>query len=548
MNTVKLTQSKTNLTLKAEINGEQVSEFSDLSTILQASFLNISEQIISHLDAEIYDEYQITFSGFLFQYEVISSYAKKSQYCKNIIFDNEGSFYSEKEMVQIFSSICNNYNLTIKPKKDQIAVYSEINLPIFNDNIIEASATQADVCIYENLENISYVDGKTILLLGETLEILKTNGKRIIQLQQSILPQFFEFYNSYCNSINYISECRNALTFVRLSSKEEKQINSILNNTSDYYINGIPAAIDDTDSVTFEFESYPKDMYYISCDNPNILNVTSNKIVPLASGKTCIHVKDKSNSVVYTQELEIISHQYVSEIRVIPRFSELRINERGKIDTIVIPQSAEDAKDIMFESSDENILTIDNSGNVLALNLGTVTITVSCKKTKSAINITIIPNLEKIYFSEETINLKIGHSTVVECNTIPATASTNGFIWQIDNNSIASINYSPDGKKCKITAATQKEGKGNLRCYDPKTGFSAVCPVNVYARIKLNLIQKLLFLISVIGFFCAPILLIPIIIDIIFLIVTKENHLKKVYIINIILSIILAIAGTILFS
>ena len=548
MNTVKLIQSTANKTIKAEINGENVSDFSDLTTILQAPFLKVAERIIPQLDAEVYDEYQIVFSGYFFQYKVLCSYAEKSPYCKNVIYDKTDSFYTEKEAEQILDLICKNHSLTVKTKDKLISVYSAISLSTFEKPIIETSLAEAEICIFENAEQIAYAEDKTVLLLGETIEFLTINRKRVIQLPQSLLTAFFEFYSSYNYHISFVAECKNAFSFVKLGTKEEKQINSVLNNTMDYYITEIPAVIDDTDCVNFEFESYPKDKYHISCDNPDILNVTDNKIEPLVSGKAGILIKDESNNIVYSQEIAVISHKYVTEIRIIPGFSELKINERSKIDVIVLPQSAEDAKEISYLSSDENILTIDNEGNVLALNPGTATITVSGKKTKNSLDVTVVPNLEGIYFSDDKISLKTGHTIIIECNTVPADASTNGFVWQFDNNSIASVSYTTDGRKCKIVAATQREGKGNLRCYDPKTGYSAVCPIEVYAKVKLNILEKLLYFISVIGFFCVPILLVPIAIDILLLLKSKEQKKKKVYIANIILSVILAIAGIIMFS
>lgn len=547
MNIVKLTQSKTSPTIKAEINGENVSNFSDLTTTLQAPFLDAADKIIAQLDVEIYDEYQIVFSGYFFQYKALSDYAEKSPYCKNVIYDEAVSFYTENETEQVFSTMCNNHNLSVKPIVKYVSVYSTISLPTFENTVTETSVTEAEICIFENADRIPHAETNLVLLLGKNVEFLSINGKRAIQLPQSLLSDFFAFYYSYNYYINYISECKNALSFVKLNAKEEKQIKAVLNNTSDYFVADIPSVIDDTDCINFDFESYPKDKYHIFCNSPYILNLSNNTIKPLSSGKTDIIIKDENNNVIYSQEIEVISHQYVSEIRIVPYFSELKINEKSKIDVITLPQSAEDSKEILYTSSDENILTIDNEGNIFALNSGKVTITVSCKKAKTSIDVTVIPNLEKIYFSEDVISLKIGHTKIIECNTIPADASTGGFIWQFDNNSIASINYSTDGKKCKITAATQKEGKGNLRCYDPKTGFSAVCPIDVYARVKLNLIEKLLYFLSVIGFFFVPILLIPITIDVILLLNAKEEQKKKIYVFNIILSVILGIAGLILF-
>lgn len=548
MNIVKLIQSNTETKMKAEINGENVSEFSELSTILQAPFLNVAERIITQLDAEIYDDYEIIFNGLFFQYQVLISYAHKSPYCKNIIFEKRSSLYSDAEAEEILSLICKNHNLTIKTKVDYINVYSEIGLSPSSDTYQETSSTVAEICVYVNPEQITNSADKTVILLGNTVEFITIGGKRVLQLPQKLLQDSLDCYKFFKHHIPFLSNCKNALDFVALNTKEEKQINSVLSNSAEYYISEIPASIDDTDCIRFEFESFPKNKYKISCDNPSVLNVTNNKIEPLSSGKVNILIKDANGKIVYSQEIEVISHQYATEIRIVPRFSELKINERSKLDIVVLPQSSEDKTAILYSSSDESILTIDNEGNVLALNSGTVTITVSGKKANASLSVTIMPDLKKIYFSEDTISLKIGHTKIVECFTVPADASTNGFMWQFDNNSIASINYSTDGRKCKITAATQKEGKGNLRCYDPQTGFSAVCPVDIYARIKLNFIQKILFVLSVIGFFCVPILLIPIVIDILMLLKTKEKQEKKAYIINIALSVVLGIAGLIMFS
>lgn len=548
MNTVRLTQLNTETKLKAEINGENVSEFSDLSTILQAPFLNIAERIVAQLDAEIYDDYEIIFNGCFFQYQVLISYAERSPYCKNVVFEKMSSLYSDAKVEEILSSICNNHNLTVKTKGDYIPIYFEISLDISGDIVKEASSVEAEICVYDNPEQITYSENKTVLLLGSKAEFITISGKKVLQLPQNLLTDFFNFYKFYKYHISFVSDCKNALSFVKLNTKEEKQINSLYNNLTDYYITEIPHTIDDTGCISFEFESFPENKYDIYCDNHSILNVAENKIEPLSSGRANVFVKDENGEIVYSQEIEVIGHQYATELRIVPRFSELKINERSKLDVVVLPQSAEDAKEISYLSSDENILTIDTEGNALALNPGTVTITVSGKKVKSSLDVTIMPNLERIYFSDNTISLKIGQTKVVECNTVPADASTNGFVWQFDNNSIASINYSTDGKKCKITAATQKEGKGNLRCYDPKTGFSAVCPVDVYARVRLNLIQKILYVLSAIGFFCVPVLLIPIVADIVLFLNTKEEQKKKAYIFNIVLSVALGIAGLIMFS
>lgn len=126
-------------------------------------------------------------------------------------------------------------------------------------------------------------------------------------------------------------------------------------------------------------------------------------------------------------------------------------------------QDGYDLKDLIWESSDNSIATIDNDGNIKALKKGTVIITVKTKDGKYKTSCTVTVTEEKIEITDLNIN---GTNTVAVGSTIKLTAvikpdnATNKKItWKSSNNSIATVDENGNVKGLKegtvtITATT----------------------------------------------------------------------------------------------
>ena len=87
------------LSVKAEVtmNGEKASPYSKLSTTLNCPFLEAFERIIPGLDNEIFDDYVIDFYGTSFQYKLLERTSAKSEFCKEIRFNEIDSLISKEE-------------------------------------------------------------------------------------------------------------------------------------------------------------------------------------------------------------------------------------------------------------------------------------------------------------------------------------------------------------------------------------------------------------------------------------------------------------------
>ena len=174
----------------------------------------------------------------------------------------------------------------------------------------------------------------------------------------------------------------------------------------------------------------------------------------------------------------------MEEIRLIPRFEYLKRSERNRIDVIITPLNAEDANRLSWNISNPNVIQVDESGNIIALENGKATITVSGYATSASLVVEVKPALQNLSFSQQSVRLKTGETFILECSVSPSDAPTENLTWELDNKTIASINPSKTGKRCQIIASTNYEGKGNVRCYDSNTKLGAICNIEVISKVK----------------------------------------------------------------
>ena len=117
MNTVELRYTYLSKTAELNINGEKISPYSDLSRIMNRSFIESSSLIIQGLDKEIFDDYELDIYSKEFQYEVIRHFAQRSEYCKSVHFHIIDSLLSEKELLERLSYIGEHHNISVSTEQ-----------------------------------------------------------------------------------------------------------------------------------------------------------------------------------------------------------------------------------------------------------------------------------------------------------------------------------------------------------------------------------------------------------------------------------------------
>ena len=116
-------------------------------------------------------------------------------------------------------------------------------------------------------------------------------------------------------------------------------------------------------------DAYNKELTYTSSD-PSVASVdAAGTITALSSGKTVIFIRstDQSNQELQV-EINVINP--VKSIRFEEDSYDLTVGDKYLLAVTLLPNDA-DNKDVTFESSNEDIIRINNKGNVTAVCEGT---------------------------------------------------------------------------------------------------------------------------------------------------------------------------------
>ncbi len=139
-----------------------------------------------------------------------------------------------------------------------------------------------------------------------------------------------------------------------------------------------------------------KELIYES-DNPGVIKVDSNgNVSAVGEGTATITVTSKDDPSKKTQ-VNVTVKIPVEDIVADKDEITLDIGESDKINITVNPDSATD-KEVEFESSDKNVVTVDKDGNITAVGEGTATITVTSKddpskKVQITVTVTEVPEI-----------------------------------------------------------------------------------------------------------------------------------------------------------
>lgn len=483
MNRIEIRYSYFSYKAELYLNGEKAGPYSELATTLSHPFLEAVTHIISGLDNEVFDNYEIDFYGTAFQYELLMSMTGNSEYCRMLHFHKIEALLPKEQLLKKLSFISKQHNIVVDiPPTAIVYCADDINIPL-NEGFTRADIPNADVGIFENIEDIPSTV-RIPILLNDSFRVGQAAGHNYYCVPKNKLGLFWEYYEMESAVLPVAAEYLTALRYANLTSIEKVELDAIKNNKEAYYMGDIPSTMDQGDSFEIEFASFPIQSFSLKSENPDILSCQNTCITACDSGVCNLLVTNDRKEIVVSKSIRIVKHQYAEEIKLIPHFEYLKRSERNRIDVIVTPYNAEDANKLIWDISDPGIIQVDENGNIIALADGSATIRVAGRNVSAAFVVKVKPILEGLRFREQSIRLKNGETIILNCDTTPSEAPTENLMWELDNKTIASINPSKNGQRCQVTASTNYEGKGNIRCYDANTKLGAVCNIEVISKVK----------------------------------------------------------------
>lgn len=184
--------------------------------------------------------------------------------------------------------------------------------------------------------------------------------------------------------------------------------------------------------------------YEWSSADATIATVEKGKVKGLRLGETTITAKIPNSTIKSEVRVKVLPIG-PANLNLNLASHNLAIGEKVKMNYEILPANTTGKENLVLEWSSDNssVATIDNTGEVTAIAIGTATITGKIKDTnitkKIEINVTPV-GVQSITLNASSGTLSIGNSVSLTANVLPVNATNKTVTWTSSNNTVATVN------------------------------------------------------------------------------------------------------------
>lgn len=154
----------------------------------------------------------------------------------------------------------------------------------------------------------------------------------------------------------------------------------------------------------------------------------------------------------------------------------LGVGEKTKFIATIMPENTKE-ESLIWSSSNPDVVSVDQNGNITALKPGTVTITVMTKdgKHKTVAEVTVKQEIVKvtgISLNKTRLEMNVYDTSVLVATVTPNNATDKGVKWSSSNSSVASVDASG-----RVTA--RSAGTATITVTTNDGNYTATCTVIV---------------------------------------------------------------------
>ncbi|MBO7617636.1 MAG: Ig domain-containing protein [Bacteroidales bacterium] len=114
---------------------------------------------------------------------------------------------------------------------------------------------------------------------------------------------------------------------------------------------------------------------------------------------------------------------------------------RGASETLKATVSPSDASDktVKWSSDNPSVATVDQNGQVTAVNSGTATITASAGKVSATCAVSVFVPVTLVSLNSEKLTLSVGETALLEATVLPEDATDKNVTWYSSNPDVAAV-------------------------------------------------------------------------------------------------------------
>lgn len=470
------------------INNNPISNHSKLSKYTSEPFNVWCNDILDLVYEETNEEFKLKFISRDLEANIMKDIANNYRFCRDIVIEEPMINYPLSKRVDIIKNICKNlgldeykqlynnklnvyfYNLDITNFEKKILednsneIYNDIELKRihkFDDINVDNLKNSIIVLKVENEQDIykiyNYINNKSegfnfdnLLVITEKLDLqtlkdntykkLKkygvkfSNTENIITCNNLINEIFIQ--NILTPKLVYITETikeKVNVDLISIATMFEPEIRLKTNNQiekeclSEFIVESVP-------------KGYNIDVGYIINDD-YIISIENGNVKALNDGKTKLTVYLKDNPYIKDSiDIEVYSVIRAKEVELYFEKNILVEGETLETDISYKPYNAENIDNLKVESSNTNIIQIDNNNNIKSINSGECSVIVSIDNIYKEYKFTVKKEATNIIVDSQYINLKVGDTHKIEAKVHPLDSIDNEIVIYSDNPEIVEVN------------------------------------------------------------------------------------------------------------
>lgn len=185
-------------------------------------------------------------------------------------------------------------------------------------------------------------------------------------------------------------------------------------------------------------EDYSKSNLEWHSSNEDIIQVIDGKVIGKSTGKASIYLSDNETK---SNEIEVECLVKMQDITIDNLVTELKLGDIYQLNATIIPEETTH-KEIVYESSNIEVIQADTNGNLIANGIGTSTINVKNYKNEIIktfdIEVKKIP-VEEIILDDTKVKLGKGQTYIINAKVSPLEATYTDVDWKSTDENIITI-------------------------------------------------------------------------------------------------------------
>lgn len=177
-----------------------------------------------------------------------------------------------------------------------------------------------------------------------------------------------------------------------------------------------------------------------SSDNSAVASVSNGKVTANKPGTAVIKVV--TNDLSKEAACTVTVKRHAESVELSQKEIKLYLGENRSLTATVLPSDASN-KNVIWESSNQNVATVSTTGNVVSKSVGTTVITVKTVDGghQALCNVTVLEPVvyaTSLTLAPQTLSMNIDESSSLTLQMLPANAN-EALVWESDNESVAKV-------------------------------------------------------------------------------------------------------------